>query len=210
MLKAVLFDLDGTLINSEEFYMKGMVNIAKLIGYKAKPSDFFCVIGKDMDYTYKVFEKIVGKDINKWIELYKDYFKVMDPINFRELLFDDVIDTFEGLKKKGIKIAICSMSPTNYIEQCVKECGIDNYIDYYVSGEDCLHNKPAPDIYLKALADLKIEASEALVVEDADTGIEAALAAGIRAVARDDSRFNVDQSRAEAVFKDLRKLLTIL
>lgn len=210
MLKAILFDLDGTLINSEEYYMKSMVNIAKLVGKDAKQEDFFVCIGKDMDATYKIFEDFVKKPKNTWIDLYNDYFRNVDPIDFASLLFEDVLDTFIGIKEKGIKIGICSMSPEYYIEDCVKKCHLQDYVDYYISGENCAHNKPYPDIYLKALKDLGLKADEALVVEDAKEGIVSASLAGIKVVARDDSRFNVDQSQASVVFKDLRKLLTII
>lgn len=210
MLKAVLFDLDGTLVNSEAYYMKSMVNISKSLGVDAKESDFHICIGKDMDETYRIFEEFVKQPKESWIKQYSEYFSKVDPINFKDLLFDDVIDTFIGIKEKGLKIGICSMSPTSYIEDCVKQCGIDKYVDYYVSGETCNNNKPAPDIYLKALNDLNLKADEALVVEDASTGILSAKSAGIKVVARDDSRFNVDQSEAFQVFKDLKKLLTII
>lgn len=210
MLKAVLFDLDGTLVNSEEYYMKSMANIAKRLGIDSKPSDFHFCIGKDMDVTYKFFEEYTKMPKEDWIELYGDYFNNIDPINFKELLFEDVEDTFIGLKQKGIKIGICSMSPTNYIEDCIRQCGLEGYVDYYISGENCKNNKPAPDIYLKTLKDLNLKEDETLVVEDAKEGIISATKAGIKVVARDGSRFNVDQSGAFEVFKDLRKLLTII
>lgn len=210
MLKAVLFDLDGTLINSEEYYMKGMATIARRLGVNATPSDFFVCIGKDMDYTYKMFENFVKQDENKWMNTYNMYFSKENKLDFKKLLFDDVLDTFKGLKEKGLKIGICSMSPVYYIEEFVRQCNLEKYVDYYISGEECLNNKPAPDIYLKALNDLNIQAEEALVVEDAKEGIEAALAANIPVIARDDSHFNVDQSKAKEVFIDLRKLLKII
>lgn len=210
MLKAILFDLDGTLVNSEEYYIKSMSNIATHFGVSVPNEEFFKFIGKDMDTTYSMFEELIKKDRSTWIDYYNDYFKSVDPIHFNKLLFNDIEETFIGIKEKGIKIGICSMSPTYYIEQAVKECGIDKYVDYYVSGETCKNNKPAPDIYLKALNDLNINSDEALVVEDAKEGILAAKGAGIKVVVRDSSRFNLDQSLADAIFKDLRKLLTII
>lgn len=210
MIKAIFFDLDGTLINSEEYYLKGMVKIAEDHGYLGKPEEFFEVIGKDMDYTYDYFEKVIGQKKDTWLKDYNDYFKIVNPLNFKELLFDDVIDSFKKIKEKGIKIAICSMSPSEYIKEFIKQSELEEYIDYYISGEDCENNKPAPDIYLKTLKILNIDKDEAIVVEDAKEGILAAKNAGIKVLARDDSRFNIDQSDAYLVFKDLRKLLTIL
>lgn len=210
MLKAILFDLDGTLINSEEYYMIGMTNVASLLGKDVPPNVFYSCIGKDMDKTYEIFEKVVGKNKDAWIGIYNDYFQNVDPIDFKKLLFEDVADTFKMVKAKGLKIGICSMSPTYYIEEFVNDCGLNEYVDYYISGEDCVNNKPAPDIYLKALKDLNIKADEALVVEDAKEGICSAILADIKVVARDDSRFNMDQSDALYVYKDLRKLNIII
>lgn len=211
MIKAVLFDLDGTLIDSETFYMKGMVSIAHNLGaVNATEKDFYCVIGKTMDYTYEVFEKIVNKDLSIWKDYYNNYFVDIEPLKFNELLFDDVKETFFGLKEKNIKIAICSMSQVEYIKKFVDDCGLNEYVDYYVSGDEVKRTKPYPDIYLKALKDLNMNKDEVIVVEDADTGIEAGLSAGLKVYARDDSKFKIDQSKAIEVFKDLRKLLKII
>lgn len=210
MIKAALFDLDGTLINSEEYYVKGMTFLANSLGANIKEKDIYKVIGTTMDRTYEIFEEIVKKPKKDWINIYNNYFSEINPIIFKELLFDDVKDTFMMLREKGIKIAICSMSPQEYIKKFIDECNLNEYVDYYFSGENCINNKPSPDIYLNALASLNIKAEEAIAIEDADTGIASAKAAGIKTVARDDSRFNIDQSEAFAVFKDLRKLLTII
>jgi len=210
MLKAVLFDLDGTLINSEEYYINGTYEWISKLDSEVKREDLFPLIGKDEDSTYKFLEGISGIAYDTCKKENEKYFFVEHPINFKELLFDDVKDTFKYLKEKGLRIAICSMSPYNYIKQFVEECDLTTYVDYYISGADCKHNKPDPEIYLKALDFLHISADEALVVEDAPVGISSGLAAGVRVIARDDSRFKLDQSKAELVLEDLRKLNTII
>lgn len=210
MIKAILFDLDGTLIDSESYYMQAMKKIAKHFGSEIEEKEFHCVIGKTMEETYNTFEKLISRPREEWVKYYNDFFVITEPLDFKKLLFEDVLDTFKGLKQKGIKVAICSMSPVDYIKKFVDDCNLIDYVDYYVSGEECKHTKPYPDIYLKALNDLNITNDEAIVVEDADTGIDAAIAANIKVVARDDSKFGIDQSKAFAIFKDLRKLLTIL
>ena len=210
MIKACLFDLDGTLINSEEYYVKGMTFLANSLGANIKEDVLFKAIGTTMDETYKIFEEIVKKPKNEWIDMYNNYFSNVNPINFKELLFQDVKETFIELNSKGIKVAICSMSPQDYIKKFVDECELNEYVDYYISGENCKNNKPSPDIYLNALKSLNINSDEAIAVEDASQGIESAVRANIKVVARDNSKFNIDQSKASLVFKDLRKLIKII
>ena len=210
MIKAVLFDLDGTLINSEEYYMKGMVFLANSLGANVDTNVFFNCIGKDMDETYALFESVVRRPKNEWLDIYNDYFISVNPLNFKSLLFDDVINVFSKLKERNIKIIICSMSPSDYVNSFINECNLSNYIDGYISGDMCKNNKPNPEIYLKALSIFNLNKDETIVVEDAKTGIEAANNAGLKVIARDASRFNIDQSGALYIFKDLAELFKII
>ena len=210
MIKAVLFDLDGTLINSEEYYMKGMTFLANSLGANVKANVFFSCIGKDMDETYALFEKAVKKPKNEWINIYNDYFVSVNPLNFKSLLFDDVVNVFSNLKKKNINIYICSMSPSDYVKSFIEKCNLNDYVDGFISGDMCKNNKPDPEIYLKALTKFNLSKDDVIVVEDAKTGIEAANNANIKVIARDASRFNIDQSAAFYIFKDLKELFKII
>ena len=210
MLKACLFDLDGTLINSEEYYQHGTYFWINRMGIKINKEDIFPIIGKDAKDTYRILSKITGLDEETCKENNDHYFLKEDPLDFRKYLFEDVYDTFQMIKDKGLKIAICSMSPYDYIKKCIEECELEEFVDYYISGIDCEHNKPSPDIYLNALKELNINADEALVIEDAQSGIEAGKAAGMIVVARDDSRFKINQKDADFILEDLRKLSIIV
>lgn len=210
MIKAVLFDLDGTLINSEEYYMKGMTFLANSLGINVDDNAFFSCIGKDMDETYALFESVVKRPKNEWLDTYNDYFVKVNPLDFKSIIFDDVINVFFKLKKKNIKILICSMSPSDYVNNFISECNLSDYVDGFISGDMCNNNKPNPEIYLKALSTFNLNKDEVIVVEDAKTGIEAANRANLKVVARDASRFNIDQSGALYTFKDLAELFKII
>ncbi len=98
----------------------------------------------------------------------------------KEDLFEGVKTLFEGLKEKGIKIAIGSASKN--APTLVNLLGIKDYIDYIVDPASVEKGKPAPDIFLKAAHDLGVDPTECVGVEDAEAGVEAIKSAGMLAV----------------------------
>lgn len=210
MLKAILFDLDGTLIDSEEYYKSGTYTWIKRKGIDVNIEDIYSIIGLSIEDTYKKIVEITGLEYDDVKRTNENYFNKECPLDFNEWIFPETKDTFKMLKDKGLKIAICSMSPTFYIKKFGDDTGLSEYIDYYISGEECKNTKPDPEIYLKALKELNILPSEAIVVEDAKSGILAGKAAGIKVIARDASRYKIDQSKADLIIKDLNDLENIL
>ncbi|MGN1405052.1 MAG: HAD family hydrolase [Erysipelotrichaceae bacterium] len=209
MLKAVFFDLDGTLMDSEMHYISGTVKWLNDLNIRVSEKDVFNIVGLSMDDTYKYLSELSGLSYDECVFYNEKYFK-SHPLNFKKLIYKEVPDVFRVLKNRGLKTAICSMSPLYYIKQFVSDNNLDEYVDYCVSGEDLKHNKPAPDIYLKALDELKLKQDEVIVVEDAKSGIDSALAAGLRVVARDASRYHVDQHKASAILSDLNELIEMI
>ena len=209
MLKAVFFDLDGTLMDSEMHYISGTLEWLNDLNIRVSEKDVFNIVGLTMDDTYKYLSKLSGLSYDECVFYNERYFKG-HPLNFRKLIYKEVPDVFRKLRDRGLLIAICSMSPLNYIKKFVSDNCLDKYVDYYVSGEDLKHNKPAPDIYLKALDELNLKKDEAVVVEDATSGIESALAAGLRVVARDASRYHADQHKADMILSDLNELIEVI
>lgn len=210
MLKACLFDLDGTLIDSERYYQDGTYFWIARKGIKINKEDIFGIIGKDEKGTYDFLSKVTGLSYEECKKNNDHYFRYENPLSFKKYLYDDVTRALKQLKEKGLLIAICSMSPYEYIKQCLKECDLEEYVDYCVSGIDVKNNKPSPDIYLNALKTLNVNSDEAIVIEDAQSGIEAGKAAGMKVIARDASRFNIDQSKADYILEDFEKLSKII
>lgn len=210
MLKAILFDLDGTLIDSEEYYKSGTYTWIKRKGIDIKVEDIYSVIGLSIEDTYKKIVELTGLPYEEVKKTNEHYFTVENPLDFNKWIYPETKEVFKKIKEKGLKIAICSMSPSEYIKKFGEKTGLSDYIDYYISGEECKHTKPDPEIYLKALEELDILADEAIVIEDAETGIKAGKAASLKVIARDASRFNIDQSEADLIIKDLKDLESIV
>lgn len=209
MLKAVFFDLDGTLMDSEMHYISGTAEWLNELDIRVSKEDVFNIVGLTMDDTYKYLSKLSGLSYDECVFYNEKYFKV-HPLDFRKLIYPEVKEVFRKLKDRGYKTAICSMSPLDYIKKFVSDNCLDEYVDYCVSGEDLKHNKPYPDIYLKALTELKLKKDEVIVVEDAKSGIESALAAGLKVVAKDASRYHADQHKADAILSDLKELIELI
>lgn len=207
MIKAILFDMDGILFDSEAYYMEGTYQQMISWGYQGPKEEIYRLIGTSMEETVNIlFELLEGKKSKEDIE--KDnwnYFSVEHPLNPKEIMFPGVEDCLAQLKSKGIKMALCSSSPWVTVVDSLDKMGVRDYFDFVESGENLEHFKPEPDIYLEALKFLGVEKEEAVVYEDSRIGIESGKRAGIFTVAREDKRYNQDQSRADKLVKDIQE-----
>lgn len=210
MIKAVLFDLDGTLIDSENYYVNGTIEWLSKLKVNIDFIKASGIIGKTMDDTYSYLQSISGLDRSLIIETNTDYFTNINPLDFNKLLFKDVKPCFEYLKNNGIKICICSMSPKDYIDEFIKECNLEEYVDLYISGDECINTKPDPEIYNKAINLLSLNPKEVLVVEDAPSGLKSGKDSGAYVIARNDAKFGLNQEDALYIFEDLVELNTVI
>jgi len=183
-LEAVLFDMDGVLLDSEEFICRAGVEMFREKGYTVAPEDFrqFTGMGenrylggvaklygipfeleKDKARTYEIYERIVKGELS---------------------LFPGVREFIDKCLSRDLKIALASSADRIKIDINLRETGLPtDTFHTIVSGLDIEHKKPAPDIFLKAANDLGVEPSRCLVIEDAVSGIEAGKAAGCRVLA---------------------------
>lgn len=209
MIKAVLFDMDGILYDSEACYMSGTVQLMQSLGYQGKVEEIYRIIGTTMDETYSILSHLVDGRYSKdqIMEMNETYFKVTNPIRFKEIMFPGVPEALKMLKSSGIKLACCSSSPEKVIRDSLTELEILEYFDFIQSGESIQHPKPAPDTYLNAANALSVNIDECVVYEDSNAGIRAGKSAGIFTIAREDNRFYQDQSSADLMVKTIQELV---
>lgn len=205
MIKAILFDMDGTLVDSEKYYTEGTfawVNKYENVSMK----DVCAIIGTSMDETYRILSKLTGLDYSKVVDENTKYFEA-HKINYNDYLFDDVVDVLNILKEKGYKLGLCSLSDRWMVKQFISDCHLEGYFDIVLSNDEIKEAKPNPEIYLKALELLNINNKEALVIEDSYNGILAGKNANIITYARNADRYHIDQSKAEYIFSDMHDIL---
>lgn len=206
-MKAVLFDMDGVLIDSEIFYMKGTYEWMKDLGYTGSFEGICTIIGTTMEKTYDMlYEMLHGKfSLERIVEENEMYF-TKHPLDYKSIAKPGALDLFKTLKDKGYKIAICSSSPFDNIEHVAEVCGFKPYLDFVVSGEQFKQSKPHPEIYLHAAEELHVKPEECIVVEDSEFGIQAGISAGMKVIALEDKRLPNNQSKATHIVNSLSEV----
>lgn len=203
-IKAVLFDMDGVLLDSEKYICQAGIEMYKEKGFHVAPEDFLPFTGMgENKYLGSVAENYnipfqLEKDKARTYEIYAGLVKG----KLRPL--DGVEEFIARCLGRGLKIAVASSADPVKIKINLKETGIrEDTFDAIVSGLDIKNRKPAPDIFLKAAERIGTSARYCLVVEDAVSGVAAGKAAGARVLALMTSFTSADLSEADWIATDL-------
>ena len=206
MIKAVLFDMDGVLVDSEEFIRKAAILMFKELGLEVKHEDFFEFIGAGEDrFLGGVAEKYnfsfyipTGK--KRTYEIYSELIKN----NLTPL--PGVHSFIKKCRDKGLKIAMATSADRTKMKSNLGEIGIsENTFDAVVTALDVRRQKPFPDIYLKAADIIGEDINNCLVVEDAINGVRAAKDAGAKCLGLTTSFGKEQLSEADWFAENLSK-----
>jgi beta-phosphoglucomutase len=206
-LKAVLFDLDGTLIDSEYFHYQCWVDILKEFSYS-------------MTYEEWV-EKYAGIPLPENCATIKERYQLdislPDLMEWRERqsitgfstkdieLMPFVLETIQFYKSKGLKLAVVTASPRADVEAIFKRNGLSHYFDLMITRTEVSVSKPDPECYLLCCDQLGIAKDECIVFEDTLNGLKAAKAAGLTCyVIQQDQSQHLKLNMADKIFLDLR------
>jgi beta-phosphoglucomutase len=179
-IRAVLFDMDGVLIEAKEWHYEALNRALDLFGMPISRFDHLRTF--DGLPTRKKLE-LLTLERGLPLEIH-DFINEMKQIYTLELVHTQCKPRFvhefalSSLKAKGLKLAVCSNSVRQTVETMMDKSALFNYLDHIVSNEDVVHGKPDPEIYLQAISTFKLRPEECLIVEDNDNGIRAAKAAG--------------------------------
>lgn len=206
MKKAVIFDMDGVLVFTENFYFKRRMNFFDKLKIEPPTRKIQDFIGLSSDMIWEMIEPKDEKKREHLKEEYLNYSKE-HKINFLEVINPSIKEVFKKLKNKNVKVAIASSSGKDDILRMIKECELDDYIDFVISGEECKKSKPDPEIYIEALKVFDVSPTDVLVVEDSTLGIRAAKSAGLMVGALMQKDYYIDQSEADFQINDLNEII---
>ncbi len=216
MKKAVIFDLDGTLIESVHAHFLKHKRIGKVLGFDLKESYFHkAANGMDAKDFYPALLKHYGLDVKKnFNNAIKLHHKFTDKEFFSHIkIYPHVKKLLKDLKKQNIKIALATSSPLDMASAALKQFDIEKYFDVITDGDDVEHTKPNPAIFLLARQRLGIKKANCIVVEDAPKGVLAAKRAGIDCICLLTSNQRKDIPKYATIaksHKDLFKLISKL
>ncbi len=204
-IQAVIWDLDGVIIDSADEHRLAWQRLAREEGIVMTDADFWATFGKRND---DIFASL-------WDNLSPEQVKALSDrkeMYFRELIRESAsplpgaIELMRGLHDAGFAQALASSTPVENIQLISDVLGLNRYLSVLVSGETVARGKPAPDIFLKAAAELHMHPTVCLVIEDAVAGVEAAHAAGMRCIAVAGNRDLPGLRKAELMVKDLTEV----
>lgn len=182
-MKAVLFDMDGVLLNSEPVIIEASIRSLREHGVEAKFEDFkeFTGMGDDIFIGGVAGKYGLKYDTSMKARAYEIYFEIIDSLIEK---FPGVLPLIKLLREKGYTLAVASASDLVKVKANLNALGTaDDDFAAIITGSDVERKKPFPDIYLKAAAAINVEPSECLVIEDAVSGVKAGVAAGMKVAA---------------------------
>ena len=184
MLKGLIFDMDGTLVDNLAYHFKAFDAYIEREGFTLlepvtlkingmHSNDIFpMLLGDEVVAEYGI-DRLHHEKETVYRDLYRPHIKPVE----------GVVELIKMAKAAGVKCAIGSSGCRENVEMIIEGLGLAELIDASISGSDVTHGKPHPEIFIKAYEALGLKADECIVVEDAIIGIKAGLAAGCKCIA---------------------------
>ncbi len=210
--KAVIFDMDGVLIDSEAAYANELIDVFGARGLDVTKDEIYGLVGSS--------QKTFTSSLARWFarnglgtmtpdEAVALYYRwtAGSSYDYAALLNPGVPETLAALRERGVRLALASSSPMNNIQDVLGQCGIAGMFEVVVSGEQFHESKPNPKIYLHTMEVLGLPAAACCCVEDSAFGIEAGKRAGLTVIAKREERFGFSQDQADIIVDTIPEVL---
>lgn len=185
MIRGVVFDMDGVLLDSERLYRKYWLQTAKEYGIPEEKMNHICnrIAGGSASHTKEVFAEELGIQF-PYAEMRERVLEVMtaDIQTHGIEKKEGISELLEFLKQRNIRIGLATSTEEVRAVENLKRAGIYQYFDGCMFGDKVKNSKPAPDIYIAACERIGLEPQQAMGVEDSINGIYACINAGMTAV----------------------------
>lgn len=211
MIQAILFDLDGLMVDSEPHSIASWQAVLAL---------------RNKNFDQSLIERSFGLRIDQTAQLLKETYDLPDTLadlarekieyqvthlngNIRPM--PGLFDLLDEIDRRSLKKAIASSSQRRYVDAVLNSIGLLDRFSVIIAGDQVPHGKPAPDVFLAAAHALQVEPQNCLVLEDAPAGLEAAQAAQMQRIAvPNDHTRSLDLSAADMILSSLFDVLHYL
>jgi beta-phosphoglucomutase-like phosphatase (HAD superfamily) len=179
-IRAVLFDLDGVLVDATEWHYEALNRALSLFGFSISRYEHLSAyngLPTRRKLEMLSVEKGLPVALHSLINKIKQVYTREEILSHCQPVFDKEY-MLSRLKAEGYRLAVCSNAITYTVDLMLRQAGVFEYFEFRISNEDVVKAKPDPEIYLTAINRLGCDADDVLVVEDAPHGVEAARRAG--------------------------------
>lgn len=213
-IKAVLFDMDGLMVDTESLSTEAFINSAKAQGYNMTKEETLKVLGFTKANIYQFWiDYFQGTNVDgkKLVDDHYEYIEnVLYTVGPEKMPY--VEELLKYLRENNYKIAVASSSDTADIKNNLEKTKLEKYIDEIASGAEVENGKPAPDVFLLAAERLDVDPKDCLILEDSKAGIKAGKASDAMVFMVPDM-FTVDkecEDTADRILTNLGEVIEIL
>jgi HAD superfamily hydrolase (TIGR01509 family) len=209
MLKAVIFDMDGVIIDSEPMHHKAYYDMFNEVDIKVSKEFYESFTGQS---TINICKRLCDhfsliESPETLVGLKRKHYKQFFESNSNLSLIDGVLDLIKEYHSNGLTLVLASSAAMTSINQIFERFELDQYFVAKLSGGDLKQSKPHPQIFINAVQATGYSKNECIVIEDSTSGIEAAKGAGVFCVGYDSFHSkNQDYSKADLVIKDFNEI----
>jgi HAD superfamily hydrolase (TIGR01509 family) len=206
MIKAIIFDMDGLMIDSERVTFECYQEILKGMNLTMDEEFYKTLLGKPLKGIYQRFYDVYGNDFP-----IEDMIKDVHALMAKRFETEGVpIKTglkslLEYLKENNYKTIVATSSNRDRVDTILSQAQITDYFDDSICGDEVTKGKPNPEVFLKSCQKLGVNVDEAIVLEDSEAGIQASYDAGIKVICIPDMKYPEKQYE-EKTFKILKDL----
>ena len=206
MIKAIIFDMDGLMIDSERVTFECYQEILKGMNLTMDEEFYKTLLGKPLKGIYQRFYDVYGNDFP-----IEDVIKDVHALMAKRFETEGVpIKTglkslLEYLKENNYKTIVATSSNRDRVDTILSQAQITDYFDDSICGDEVTKGKPNPEVFLKSCQKLGVNVDEAIVLEDSEAGIQASYDAGIKVICIPDMKYPEKQYE-EKTFKILKDL----